>query len=154
MEETKSNNKQLCHDLRPLFEGTRPPLKLKKVRKRLQAQPQSVAVERLIATHGLEKLSSLTKRLVNEGSLRCSDDIEKAFYVARNASWSLEQTCYIIDRIPEKHHAIYCPYLADKVLRNVCFLSTHPRIPRRHFQESLRRCILVYAIDELDSWIA
>jgi hypothetical protein len=70
MEETKSDNKQLCHDLRPLFEGTRRPLKLKKVRKRLQAQTQSVAVKRLIATYGLEKLSSLTKRLVNEGSLR------------------------------------------------------------------------------------
>jgi hypothetical protein len=70
MEETKSYNEQLCHDLRPIFERAKPPMKLKKVRQRLQAQRQSVTVGRLIATHGLEELCRLTLRLVNEGSLQ------------------------------------------------------------------------------------
>ena len=70
MEETNSDKTQLCHDLRPLFGKLSPPTKLKKVRLRLQAQPQSEAVKRLITTHGLDKLCNLTLRLVNEGSLQ------------------------------------------------------------------------------------
>jgi hypothetical protein len=70
MEETESYNELLCHDLRPIFEGAKPPMKLKKVRQRLQAQRQSVTVGRLIATHGLDELCRLTLRLVNEGSLK------------------------------------------------------------------------------------
>jgi hypothetical protein len=70
MDETKSYNEQLCHDLRPIFKGAKPPMKLKKVRQRLQAQRQSVTVGRLLATHGLEELCRLTLRLVNEGSLQ------------------------------------------------------------------------------------
>jgi hypothetical protein len=70
MEETDSDKTQLCHDLRPLFGKLRPPTRLEKVRQRLQAQPQSEAVERLITTHGLDKLCKLTVRLVNEGSLQ------------------------------------------------------------------------------------
>ena len=70
MEETEFDKAQLCHNLRPLFGALRPPTRLKKVRQRLQARPQSVAVERLIATHGLDKLCKLTLLLVNEGSLQ------------------------------------------------------------------------------------
>jgi hypothetical protein len=70
MEEIDSDKTQLCHDLRPLFGKLRPPTKLKKVRQRLQGKPQSEAVERLITTHGLDKLCKLTVRLVNEGSLQ------------------------------------------------------------------------------------
>jgi hypothetical protein len=70
MEETIFDKTQLCHDLRPLFGKLSPPSKLKKVRLRLQAQPQSEAVKRLITTHGLDKLCKLTVRLVNEGSLQ------------------------------------------------------------------------------------
>lgn len=70
MGETNSDKTQLCHDLRPLFGKLSPHTKLKKVRVRLQAQPQSEAVKRLITTHGLDKLCNLTLRLVNEGSLQ------------------------------------------------------------------------------------
>jgi hypothetical protein len=70
MSEAKLSDEQLRHDLRPLFEGMRAPATLKKVRKRLQAQKQNVRLQRLITMHGLEKLSSLTLRLMQEGSLR------------------------------------------------------------------------------------
>jgi hypothetical protein len=70
MEETNSDKTQLCHDLRPLFGKLSPPTKLKRVRLRLQTEPQSEAVKRLITTHGLAKLCKLTVRLVNEGSLQ------------------------------------------------------------------------------------
>lgn len=35
------------------------------------------------------------------------DEIKKGFRAARDMSWSLEQTCYIIDRIPEVCHPLY-----------------------------------------------
>ena len=37
-----------------------------------------------------------------KGTTLTDSDIMKAFRVAHGTSWSLEQTCYIIDRIPEK----------------------------------------------------
>lgn len=70
MEETDSDKTQLFHELRPLFGKLRPPTKLKKVRQRLQAQPRSEVVERLIATHGMDKLCRFAVRLVNEGSFQ------------------------------------------------------------------------------------
>jgi hypothetical protein len=57
----------------------------------------------------LEGLAHSGSHPTKEDMVLFGDDIENAFYVARDASWSLEQTCYIIDRIPEKHHALYCP---------------------------------------------
>ena len=39
--------------------------------------------------------------------LRRDHSIERAFRVARDTSWSLEQICFIIDRIPEEHHPLY-----------------------------------------------
>ena len=54
--EANSDKTQLCHDLQPLFGKLRPPTRLKKVRQRLQSQPQNEAVKRLITTHGLEEL--------------------------------------------------------------------------------------------------
>lgn len=68
--ETNSDKTQLCHDLRPLFGKLRVPTRLKKVRQRLQSQPQNEAVKRLITLHGLDELCKLTVRLVNEGSLQ------------------------------------------------------------------------------------
>lgn len=37
----------------------------------------------------------------------CQAQIRKEFRVARSTSWSLEQTCYIVDRIPEEHF-VHC----------------------------------------------
>lgn len=39
--------------------------------------------------------------------LRTDRSIKRAFRVARDTSWSWEQTCLIIDRIPEEHHPLY-----------------------------------------------
>lgn len=69
MEEIEFDKAQLCHDLRPLFGEVRPPTRLKKVRQRLQTQPKSVPVERLVAAYGSDKLCRLTLRLINEGSI-------------------------------------------------------------------------------------
>jgi hypothetical protein len=70
MSEAKLSEEQLHHDLRPLFEGMSAPVTLKKVRKRLQGQKQNLRLQRLITMHGLEKLSSLTLRLMEDGPLR------------------------------------------------------------------------------------
>lgn len=45
----------------------------------------------------------------------CQAKIRKEFRVARSMSWSLEQTCYIIDRIPEEHF-VACRDLCGKSL--------------------------------------
>jgi hypothetical protein len=37
-----------------------------------------------------------------KGTTLGDSDITKAFRVARGTSWSLEQTCYIVDQIPER----------------------------------------------------
>lgn len=39
--------------------------------------------------------------------LRTDRSMKRAFSVARDTSWSLEQTCVVIDRIPEEHHPLY-----------------------------------------------
>jgi hypothetical protein len=41
--------------------------------------------------------------------LRRDHSIKRAFRVARDTCWSLEQTCLIIDRISEEHHPLYLP---------------------------------------------
>jgi hypothetical protein len=41
--------------------------------------------------------------------LQRGHSIERTFRVARDTSWSLEQICYIVDRIPEEHHPLYIP---------------------------------------------
>ena len=68
MNEAKPSNEQVCRDLRPLFEGMRAPVTLKKVRKRIQAPKRSASVQKLINIFGLEELCNLTLRLLQEGS--------------------------------------------------------------------------------------
>lgn len=68
MDDAGRSDEQICHNLRNLFEGAKPPLKLKKIRQRLQAKRQTPAVEKLISIYILDKLSNITLRLLNEGS--------------------------------------------------------------------------------------
>lgn len=68
MDDAGRGDEQICHDLWDVFEGAKPPLKLKKIRQRIQAKRQTPAVEKLVSMYGLDKLGSITLRLLNEGS--------------------------------------------------------------------------------------
>jgi len=59
---------------------------------------------------GLGRCQSAYASRYKEAMILSTDrSIKRAFRVARDASWSLEQTCLIIDRIPEVHHPLYLP---------------------------------------------
>jgi hypothetical protein len=65
------------------------------------------SVSRLV---GLGRCESAYASRYKEAIILPTDgSIERAFRVARDTSWSLEQTCLIIDRIPEEHHPLYLP---------------------------------------------
>ncbi|KAM0703923.1 hypothetical protein Q7P35_008929 [Cladosporium inversicolor] len=40
-----------------------------------------------------------------KATILCQTRVQKEFRVARSTSWTLEQVCYIVDRIPEEHFA-------------------------------------------------
>lgn len=40
-----------------------------------------------------------------KATILCQARVQKEFRVARSTSWTLEQVCYIVDRIPEEHFA-------------------------------------------------
>lgn len=56
-------------------------------------------------THSVNGLSEQQSAQHDESVLCYS--IERGSRVARDTSWSLEQICFIIDRISEQHHRLY-----------------------------------------------
>lgn len=70
----------------------------------------------LLALYSASRLRNIHHRPLARASrfkeamiLQRGHSIERTFRVARDTSWSLEQICYIVDRIPEEHHPLYIP---------------------------------------------